>query len=824
MVYLAVTSQRCESNWLTYAQRCFLLEEADQPVTWYEATQACENKNAYLVVIESQEINSFLQELATMNYWIGLHDIGNEGTFTWIDGAILDNKAYTNWDSEQPNNLDSGVGEDCTEMQINGRWNDKSCDDTSTLDGYICQKAMDVPIRCDEDNGWMSVNDRCYKYKDTVKTWEDAKQCCEKMGADLVRVQNQIVQDYVTQLTTITSLWIGLSDNISDQKGEYSWANGSPISYTNWALDEPRNNSADNCVTAKLSKCGQWITASCATKLPFLCEKPEGSCAPGWKIYKGHCYQYQTQVSSSWINAKYTCDTQGAYLVTIDTKAEQNYLISEYSAERNNIWIGISDTRSDGEFAWSSGCPVSYTNWNEAHPLNMFGQEDCGTIFTGGYSGERKWREDGRCGHEYPYNGEPAECDPNHGKPCCSSNGLCGNTEDHCMCATCTDYTQIYDIDPTSPVQSVVDVHCDVAWDLHGDYCYLFETNKLAFHEAEAACEQMDAKLTSILNLSEQKFISGRIDNRRTPMWFGLHDRNHEMQWEWTSGDEYSFTNWADGEPNNYFQVEDCAHIIVDESRNGEWNDITCDTDLGYICKKRKYEGVFTAPPPQVRYQSTESTETISSNKTCPQCGTWTENEDHCYIIIKIEKNWPEAWFECTRYGGYLLTISSQEENDYIHSILKGDTGNLWIGLKKNILGVFEWIDNDNMPYSNWVAGEPNDNDGIEDCVEMYESGQWNDKDCYHRTGFMCKANKGLTNTSRGLSGGAIAGIVIGSLFVLFLLYVCKDKWWPKPCKSSNKNTPTATTVKPVVESVEFENNRANDPTIEISDTVALPL
>jgi len=56
------------------------------------------------------------------------------------------------------------------------------------------------------------------------------------------------------------------------------------------------------------------------------------------------------------------------------------------------------------------------------------------------------WREDGRCGAKYHLpSGNPGQCDPvgNGPKkgPCCSPHGFCGNSEKHCDCATCVDYS-----------------------------------------------------------------------------------------------------------------------------------------------------------------------------------------------------------------------------------------------------------------------------------------------------------------------------------------------------------------------------------------------
>ena len=56
-----------------------------------------------------------------------------------------------------------------------------------------------------------------------------------------------------------------------------------------------------------------------------------------------------------------------------------------------------------------------------------------------------EWREDGRCGNEFPLlNGRPAECNPEGGYYCCSEFGYCGSTEDHCNCPKCTDHRGIH--------------------------------------------------------------------------------------------------------------------------------------------------------------------------------------------------------------------------------------------------------------------------------------------------------------------------------------------------------------------------------------------
>lgn len=58
-------------------------------------------------------------------------------------------------------------------------------------------------------------------------------------------------------------------------------------------------------------------------------------------------------------------------------------------------------------------------------------------------SPRKLWREDLRCGKDYPLlDGSPAQCNPDNedGFVCCSAVGWCGNTRAHCTCGDCIDY------------------------------------------------------------------------------------------------------------------------------------------------------------------------------------------------------------------------------------------------------------------------------------------------------------------------------------------------------------------------------------------------
>merc|ERR1719167_1711335 len=62
------------------------------------------------------------------------------------------------------------------------------------------------------------------------------------------------------------------------------------------------------------------------------------------------------------------------------------------------------------------------------------------------------WRSDGRCGKGFNNDmGTPGQCNPeasaNREGPCCSSVNWCGNSDAHCKCDGCVDYSAIKPLD-----------------------------------------------------------------------------------------------------------------------------------------------------------------------------------------------------------------------------------------------------------------------------------------------------------------------------------------------------------------------------------------
>lgn len=150
--------------------------------------------------------------------------------------------------------------------------------------------------------------------------------------------------------------------------------------------------------------------------------------------------------------------------------------------------------------------------------------------------------------------------------------------------------------------------------------------------------------------------------------------------------------------------------------------------------------------------------------------GTYVYN-GHSYKIYDIGMTWDEAKSYCENLGGHLVTITTQDEQDFLSNlIINSSKKNLWLGAEL-INGEFKWITQEPFVYTNWNGGEPNNVFNSQNTIMMYtysgtnnngyriSPGKWNDESKNGRnwpgytiaeTGFVCEwdgSNTGTQNT-----------------------------------------------------------------------------
>ena len=106
------------------------------------------------------------------------------------------------------------------------------------------------------------------------------------------------------------------------------------------------------------------------------------------------------------------------------------------------------------------------------------------------------------------------------------------------------------------------------------DY-YLLSQNTWSNAEAEAV--SLGGHLTTIRNAGEQQWVFSMFSTYGGALWIGLTDRDKVFSFKWVSGEPLTYTNWAEGQPDNGTGgVEYYAHMWPpghSSSASGKWND-----------------------------------------------------------------------------------------------------------------------------------------------------------------------------------------------------------------------------------------------------------
>ena len=95
----------------------------------------------------------------------------------------------------------------------------------------------------------------------------------------------------------------------------------------------------------------------------------------------GHAYYLIS--TPSWPQAEAEAISLGGHLVTIrsadetrgSTRRSSRDVLRSAAAECSNPWIGFSDAANEGTLVWSSGEPVTYTNWKVGEPHHLNGED-----------------------------------------------------------------------------------------------------------------------------------------------------------------------------------------------------------------------------------------------------------------------------------------------------------------------------------------------------------------------------------------------------------------------------------------------------------------
>lgn len=203
----------------------------------------------------------------------------------------------------------------------------------------------------------------------------------------------------------------------------------------------------------------------------------------------GNCYTRTDFPSLGWPAAEQTCVNAGSHLMTLTSAAERS-LMADWAS-----WIGLSELRLEGEWAWVTGEAFRYTSWAPDEPIGATEH----------------------CVHELLDQA--------------GWNNLDCSIEQIYACET-------------------------EAWVVGDDgHAYRLGDDLRTWSSARASCEAMGAHLLVIETEEEHLFLLDRFEGEA---WIGARFRAELDGFGWQPDQPLTFTAWDDGEPSD-LETDDCV-------------------------------------------------------------------------------------------------------------------------------------------------------------------------------------------------------------------------------------------------------------------------
>ncbi len=264
-------------------------------------------------------------------------------------------------------------------------------------------------------------------------------------------------------------------------------------------------------------------------------------------------------------------------------------------------------------------------------------------------------------------------------------------------------------------------------------------SNAAAWLDAQAEAVSLGGNLVTINDAAENQWLIDTFGVQNDWLWTGLTDQDQEGQFEWISGQEVTYTNWAPGQPHDDGGNQ---HYAILNWQNQGWDDNQGTWEWQGIIEKEL---------------SVDINEGVVHNGSL-------------YLTTDSSMLWEDAQAYAESLGGNLVTINDAAEELWIQSTF-GENEMFWIGLSDaETEGVWKWssgeiddwyVDQTNAGiYTNWSPGQPDDYNGGQDYAVMnyVMSGEtlarWDDRESSntHRGLIEIKLFEGAGNDS--LTGG----------------------------------------------------------------------
>jgi hypothetical protein len=465
---------------------------------------------------------------------------------------------------------------------------------------------------------------------------------------------------------------------------------------------------------------------------------------------------------ATWSGAQNGAAALGGHLVSIRDAAENEWVLQTVLGLGlgPNYWIGLNDIANEGNFVWAGGQAVTYLNWLPGQP-DSSGNEDAVHVL----DSLGQWNDlpvaavrISVAEVEQYFCGDPdaGSCTTIHVTPFCSDSDCCEyvcSIDPYC----CNSQWDGLCANEGAVGCSFQQIAGPIVNPATGRRHTMFSTGGWLYADIKAT--EMGQSIVTVRSQQENEFLR-RFFGQSVPgfgvnnIWVGLNDVDVEGTFVWTSGEPFTFANWALGEPTNSW-FEDSVLLA---GSTGAWY-LTPGSNISPSVTESGGFAVCGSGGSCTSMHGPGCDEEACCNLICEfdsYCCTTMWDEDcvghatlrcspsvimgpfvnpvtkHAYYGVSAAM-WTEAERFANQLGGHLAVPNTPAENAWIAANflqIPNPLSSALIGVHDQMIeGVFQALDvtgPNPVSYAPWLLGEPNNQEN-EDMVHMQTSGGWND-------------------------------------------------------------------------------------------------
>ena len=323
--------------------------------------------------------------------------------------------------------------------------------------------------------------------------------------------------------------------------------------------------------------------------------------------YNGHKY-FCSVDPATWPEASANAQAIGGHLAFIEDADENAFLANILTIQ--SAFIGCSDGVVEGDFIWTDGTPVNYTNWYPGQPNNYQDYQDYCELLSNGQWNDQynhvklEYIVELSCSSVRQTAGpapgsafgpgsttiEYTATDGCGNSAVCSFDVVVGGglslqciADQHVVCPSSAGVQVTW----ATPIATTCCNDCSSAtpspingfiyMGTRGNSHYYCSNDPALWNDAQTISMTNGGHLAIINSAAENAYLAGLLAIESA--YIGLSDSGTEGTFQWVDGSSLGYNNWYPGQPNDYQQNQDYVELLA----NGQWNDQYNNKPLEFI-------------------------------------------------------------------------------------------------------------------------------------------------------------------------------------------------------------------------------------------------